>query len=242
MVEDFAQLVMREKKSFQPFSQEEPGTISVNSYVLCNIHNITFILVDGEAMTEEQKVKERQSRLEAAMKMRDIYKEKQKRWETFRAAEEQRRIDKARQAELNRLANIMAESKARREYTQSKFRQSLSVRSHHQAALVIQRTYHAMKSRRSWQERLQARKEMEKRRRENEAAVIIQRVWKRYRQYRIYKATQFRSIYTSPVVDVRTPTLCLAAQLQGQVPSFKKNISITGSIYLVLSQSIRTPM
>lgn len=190
-----------------------------------------YLCIDGEGMTEEQQAKERQSRLEAGMKMRDIYKEKQKRWEAFRVAEEQRRIDKARQAELNRLANIIAESKSRREYTQSKFKQSLSVRAHHQAAIVIQRSFRAMKSRRSWQERVQARKEMEKRKRENKAAVIIQRVWKRYQQYKIYQATHFKSVYTSPVVALRKPSqasLSLAAQLQEQAPSYKKSISITG--------------
>lgn len=182
-------------------------------------------------MTEEQQTKERQSRLEASMKMRDIYKEKQKRWEAFRVAEEQRRIDKARQAELNRLANIIAESKAKREYTHSKFKQSLSVRAYHQAAIVIQRSFRAMKSRRSWQERVQARKEMEKRRKENKAAVIIQRAWKRYQQYKMYQATHFKSVYTSPVVALWEPNqarLSLAPQLQEEVPSYKKSISITG--------------
>jgi hypothetical protein len=96
------------------------------------------------------------------MKMRLVYEEKQREWEAFRAAESQRRIDKARQAELDRLAGIMAQSRARREYTQSKFRQTLSVRSHHQAATVIQRAFREMKSRRWWQEKVAARLQMEK--------------------------------------------------------------------------------
>lgn len=181
------------------------------------------------APTGEELVKERQSRLEAAMKMREIYEEKQRRWEAFRVAEKQRRVDKAKKAELARLAGVIALSKARREYTQSKFKQSLSVRSHHHAALVIQRAFRTMQSRRSLQERVQARIELERRKRENKAAARIQRAWKRYRQHKIYQATHFRPVFTSPVVALSEPVMegRPVASL-GQGPSYKRSISITG--------------
>ena len=173
-------------------------------------------------------VGERQSRLEAAMKMREIYEEKQRWWEEFRAAEAQRRVDKARQAELDRLAQIMAESRARREYTQSKFQQTLSVRSHHHAAIVIQRAFREMKTRRWWQERVQMRLRQERRRRQHRAAVRIQRSWRLYQQRKIYQAMHFKAIYTSPVVALPHPALEGSPGLMYEGPSYKRDISITG--------------
>ena len=181
---------------------------------------------DQALPTVTQLANERQTRLEAAMKMRDIYEVKQQEWEAFRAAERQRRIDKAKQAEFDRLAGIIAQSRARREYTQSKFKQSLSVRSHHHAAVVIQRAFRAMKCKQSWQERVRMRQEKEQRERENKAAARIQRVWKRYQQYKKYQATYFKSVYTSPVVALPDT----APYWGGQEPSYKRSISITGII------------
>ena len=173
---------------------------------------------DGEAM-------ERQARLEAAMKMREIYEEKQKRWEEFRAAERQRRIDKAKKAELDRLAIVLSQSKARREYTQIKFLQVRSVRTHYQAAVVIQRAFRAMRLRKSWQRKAKVWIESEKKWQENKAAIVIQRAWRHYQQYRIYQATYFRAVYTSPVVPIPKKH-----SQNNQVPSYKKNTSITGKI------------
>ena len=169
----------------------------------------------------------RQSRLEAAMKMREIYEEKQRWWERFRAEEKQRRIDKARQAELDHLTAVIAQSRARREYSQAKISQSLTVRSYHHATVVIQRAFRAMKSRRWWQEKEQARFESEQRMRQNKAARKIQRAWKIYRQYKIYQATHYKSVYTSPVVNLSNPK---AMTWTGSEPSYKRDTSITGRV------------
>ena len=181
--------------------------------------------LETEVPTADQLAKERQSRLEAAMKMREIYEEKQQWWRAFREAERQRRIDKAEQEERDRLAAVIAQSRARREYTQSKYKQTLSVRSHHHAATIIQQGFRRMRLRRSWQERVQARSEREKRKKENRAAVCIQRAWKRYQQYKIYKATHFRSVLTSPVVALSDPLL---ASLENREPSYNRCTYITG--------------
>ena len=173
-------------------------------------------------------MKERQSRLETAMKMREIYEEKQKQWEVFRAAEGQRRVDKARQAELDRLTKIMEQSRARREYTWLKFRQTLSVRSHHQAATVIQRAFREMKTRRWWQEKVQTRLELERMWREIRAAVKIQRVWRLYRERKIYRATHFKAVLTSPVVALPSPVPGKSPGWTYEGPSYKRSISITG--------------
>ena len=166
--------------------------------------------------------------MEVAMKMRDIYEEKQRWWEAFRAAEGQRRVDKARREELDRLTKIMEESRARREYTQSKFRQTLSVRCHHHAATVIQRAFREMKTRRWWQEKVRARRELEKIWRENRAAVKIQRAWRRYRQRKIYHATHFKSVLTNPVVALPEQVLGTSPRWSYEGPSYKRSISITG--------------
>ena len=164
------------------------------------------------------------------MKMREIYEEKQRRWEAFRTAEGQRRLDQARQAELDRLAEIMAESRARREYTQLKFRQTLSVRSHHHAAIVIQRAFRETQSRRWWQERVEARVQFERRSRENRAAVKIQRAWRVYRQHKIYRSTHFKAVYTSPVVALPHPAGQgrYSPAWTGEGPSYKRYTTITG--------------
>ena len=173
-------------------------------------------------------VNEKQLRLEVAMKMKNIYEEKQKKWEAFRAAERQRRVDKARQAEFDRLAGIMADSRARREYTRSKFHQTLSVRSHHHAAIVIQRAFREMKSRRWWRERVQVRLQFERRSRENRAAVKIQHAWRQYQQHKAYKAMHFKAVYTSRVVALAEPTPGKFPAWASEDPMYKRGITITG--------------
>ena len=155
--------------------------------------------------------------------MREIYEEKQKRWEEFRAAERQRRIDTAKKAELDHLAMVLSQSKARREFTQIKFMQVRSVRTHNQAAVVIQRAFRAMILRKSWQRKTKLWIESEKNCRENKAAVVIQRAWRGYQQYNMYQATYFRPVYTSPVVPIKK-----THSQDNQFPSYKKNTSITG--------------
>ena len=179
------------------------------------------------AMEEEQLSREKKLRLEMAMRMREIYAEKQKCWEQFREAEKQRRIDNANQEELDRLADILSRSRARKQYTQSKIQQTLAVRSHYDAALIIQRAFRRMK-----QVRLQCQwKAMEeesvKRMRQKRAALVIQRAWRRYVQKKLFEALNFRSILTSPVVSLRAPHSLPLNQLKG-VQSYQKGIFITG--------------
>ena len=161
------------------------------------------------------------------MKMREIYEEKQRRWEAFRAAEERRRIDKARQAEFDRLTGVIAQSRARREYTRAMFSQSLCVRSHHHAAIIIQRAFRAIQTQRWWRERVRARLETERKVRLNNAARKIQRTWRKYWQYKMYKATHFKSVLTSQVVSVSDPKTL--GSREGD-PSYKRGISITGKM------------
>jgi hypothetical protein len=217
-IEDFAQLVQRHKDALEPFPRKGP---------------------ERRVLEGEELAKERRSRLEAAMKMREIYEEKQRWWEAFRAAEGQRRVDKARREELDRLTKIMEESRGRREYTRSKFRQTLSVRSHHHAATVIQRAFREMKTRRWWQEKARARRELEKIWRENRAAVKIQRAWRRYRQRKIYQSTHFKSVLTSPVVALPEQVLGRSPRWSYEGPSYKRSISITGNPRRKMHQTLQ---
>ncbi len=158
------------------------------------------------------------------MKMRALYEDKQRRWKEFRDAERQCRIDKANQQETNRLNAIIAESRARREYTNSKFQHSLTVRSYHQAALVIQRAFRRTRHSRAMKARLAQRQAEKVRRRREKAAIAIQRWWRRHQLQTLYKALHFRSIMTGPVVAV--------GKREGSPPqlhSYEREIAITGT-------------
>jgi transcriptional regulator of acetoin/glycerol metabolism len=170
--------------------------------------------------------KERKIRLETSMKMRAIYQERQRRWEEFRDSEEQRRIDKANVKEMNRLNNIIKESRARREYTSSKFQQTHNVRSYYQAALVIQRAYRRARMQRAVQDRELRREVMKMGRQRERAALVIQRAWRNYLQERLFRAMHFMSIMSGPVIAVerRIPS-------PPGTHSYEKGISITGLCY-----------
>lgn len=157
------------------------------------------------------------------MKMRAIYQEKQKRWQMFRDAEQQRRVDRANEQEMNRLNTIIAESRARRKYTNSKFHHSLTVRSYHQAALTIQRAYRRMKLRRAVEAKLDQQLGVIRNKIRERAAQVIQTAWKTYQQHVLYKALYFTSIMTGPVVAISRRT-----QSPPGVHSYERGISITG--------------
>lgn len=161
------------------------------------------------------------------MKMRAIYQEKQRRWQEFREAERQRRIDKASKQEMNHLNSIIAESKARREYTNSKFHRTLAVRSYHQAALVIQRAYRRMRLSNAVKSKLSRQQRDLRRRARERAARIIQRTWRDYRQNKLYKALHFMSIMTGPVIAVGRRT---ESPPPAGIQSYEKGISITGNL------------
>lgn len=167
--------------------------------------------------------KERKIRFETSMKMRAIYQEKQKRWQQFRDAEKQRRIDKANVKEMNRLNNIIEESRARRAYTQAKFHQTLTVRSFHQAALVIQHAYRRMRLERGARTKLQRDQVAIVRRGREKAALVIQRAWRMHQQQKLYKEMHFMSIRAGPVISVDR-----RMESPPGVHSYERGISITG--------------
>lgn len=191
-------------------------------------------LIDStDAAAEVLRERERRLRLETCMKMRAIYLEKQKRWQHFREAENQRRMDKARVKEMDRLNDIIEQSRARREYSNSKFQQTLNVRSHHHAAVVIQRAFRRVRrdrvarARVSREEAALVRREMER------AALVIQRSWRLFRQQKLFKAMHFRSIMAGPVIAVgkRLPS-------PPGVHSYERGISITGMCSLHTDKAV----
>ena len=199
-------------------------------YCLYVVVNIGLVEEKSEWELMEEESKEQRLRLEASMKMREIYVEKQKRWQEFREAERQRRVDKAAQEELDRLAGILARSRARREYSHAKFQQMATIRSYYDAAVVIQRTFRRMKSMRSHLREQALKEEAQRRKMANKAAHIIQKAWRRYKQYKLYQAMHFKSIMTGPVIalparpKVPSPPY---GQVKG-IPSYERAIFITG--------------
>ena len=179
--------------------------------------------------SEEESERERKLRLEAALKMRDMFVEKQKQWAQFREAERQRRIDKANQEELHHLAAVLASSRVRHELTKAKFHQTLTVRSHYDAALIIQRAYRKMKKQRKLLRVRETVITTMRKKKENGAAIIIQRAWRRYRQLKLYEFLHFKSIPTGPVLSsLRSHPQSVA--ISGSVqPLYQKGTSITGA-------------
>ena len=157
------------------------------------------------------------------MKMRDMYFERQRRWHEFRAAERQRRIDKACQEELDYYGGVIADSQARKRYATTKFHYMTTVRAHHQAAVTIQRAFRRMKVRKAWLKKVAEREERLKRVREAWAARVIQRAWRMYKQYRLYVALNFKSVMTSPVITLNKRQPSSAA-----MSTYEQSTSITG--------------
>ena len=214
------------------FGQE----IEAKVYIHTSYHQTLVLCCLGEEDLEEKSEvesrenRERKLRLEVSMKMREIYEEKQKCWQKFREAERQRRIDKANQEELDRLAGILACSRARREYSHAKFQQTNTIRLYYDAAVVIQRAFRQSKSRRLGLREQTLKEEAQQRRMKNRAARIIQRAWRSYKQYRLYQALHFKSIMTSPVISLPArPKIPSPPHARMEcVPSYGRPISITG--------------
>lgn len=180
------------------------------------------------ALEEREKGYERDSklRMETALKMRDMYREKQKQWAQFREAEQQRRTDKANQEELDRLAAILAHSQAKHEFTKEKFHQTLTVRSFFDAALIIQGAYRRMKARRNMLKEIEMKQAMLRRQMENRAAVVIQRAWQRYKTQKLYEFFHYKPIPTGPVISSLRG--CPLPSISGCTFAYQKSTSITG--------------
>lgn len=171
-------------------------------------------------------------RLEAAMELKELYDNKQERWSEFRVMEAQRRVDKAASQELDRLAEVLAESRARKDHVTRKFTQTATVQRSHHAAVTIQRAFRTMKTRGAWRECQQKRAERLKVEREGHAAQVIQRAWRGYRVYQEYRALNYKSVATCPVID--TSTSRPQARLENgrtNVHSYERATSVTGEVY-----------
>lgn len=196
----------REKENQRRLIEEFSNMIVTQHSALLQPLNIELNAPTAPQVSEEEredwKRMQQLTKLEAGLRMRDLYTQHQKRWEEFRNAERQRRLEKARQEELDRLARILSDSVARRQYCQERFQYTAVVRSHHHAATIIQRAYHQYRQRRH----MQSRKLEEERRRAfwctNRAARVIQRAWRRHINWKAYLAKNFKPIKTSPVVKL----------------------------------------
>lgn len=171
---------------------------------------------------KEQREAEKKLRLEKGLQMREVFLEKQMNWKAFREAEQKRRDDKAKREELNRYSEIVAESRARKEYNELMFQQTHTVRSHTGAALIIQKAYRGLRLRRQLAEKVNWRAVEQRRRREERAARAIQRTWREYQQYKLYQRVNYKKVRTSPVITLKT------GRTLTKVASYQKGISITG--------------
>ena len=217
----------REKEAQRKLIEDFSNMITIQQTTL-----LRTISIDGEVPTatwsEEEKQKENKrhhvAKLESGLRMRDLYIQHQRRWAEFRESERKRREEKARQMELDRLASILSESAARRNYFQEQFGYSTVVRSHDNAATVIQRTFKNFMLRK---QELRARRENERRienELKNRAARIIQRAWRRYFSWKVYLARNYKSIKAGPVIKVEPFSLIAPANWR----SYERGTIVSG--------------
>ena len=160
---------------------------------------------ETEKVGEERMMLEQQTRIERALRMREIYVKRQQEWEEFRKAEKQRRLEKAHEEKLQQMNGILKDSQARRHFIHQHFHYSSTVRSHHQAAVTIQRAYREAKRHETWWKRQQEAKDKRKRARKTFAALVIQNAWRRYKEWKKFESAYLCPIYTSPVVHLTHP-------------------------------------
>lgn len=180
-----------------------------------------------EDKSEEAMARQRKKRLEEALKMREIEQKTQEQWVAFREAERQRRIDKANKLEADRLAAILAESKARREYHNTKYSQTNTIRSHFTAAVAIQRWYKKTKRSKQLRQQQEAARRAYEAERQNRAAVIIQKWWKKRILLRQFYALLYRPITTSPVI---LPYRVRQSHSSINQQSYLRKTSVTGEV------------
>ena len=180
---------------------------------------------DSTKDESEEIMRQRKKRLEEALKMREIQQKAQEQWAAFREAERKRRIDKANKLEADRLAAILAESKARREYHNDKYSQTNTIRSHFTAATAIQRWYKKTKRGKRLRQQQEAARMTYEAERRNRAAVIIQKWWKKVLLLRQFHALLYRPVSTSPVIlPHRKPHSSVNQR------SYLRNTSVTGEV------------
>ena len=119
LMEDFGKKVISDKEA------QLLKTFTTSLTVSKPISQLSTIREDSSANfgkdESEEIIRQRKKRLEEALKMRKIQHQVQEQWVAFREAERQRRIDKANKLEADRLAAILAESKARNIHKQLQF-------------------------------------------------------------------------------------------------------------------------
>ncbi len=168
--------------------------------------SIMPISIQVTERTEDTDMKKRkadeQTRKERSLKMRELYLEKQRNWELFRQAENQRRIDKAHREKMDYLNGVLQGKYERRQYFIEQFQYTASVRSHCHAAIIIQRCYRKYRWRRDgWRKMAEAR-HIRERAKECFAASVIQNAWKKYKEWKKFEKTYMCPIYTSPIVRI----------------------------------------
>ena len=172
----------------------------------------------------EEIIRQRKQRLEEALKMREVQQKMQTEWAAFREAERKRRIDKANKQEADRLAGILADSKARRNYHNTKYLQTNTIRSYIMAVVAIQKWYKKTKKNKRLRQQQQAEQIANEAERKNRAAIIIQKQWKKYCLLKQYHAQHYRPIATNPVILPDRQTLSSTEQR-----SYLRKTSVTGT-------------
>ena len=223
LMEDFSKRIAsdREAQLLKTFTT----SLTVSKPVMQSNTTEEGLAADSTKDESEKIMRQRKKRLEEALKMREIQQKAQEQWAAFREAERQRRIEKANKLEADRLAAILAESKARREYHSTKYSQTITIRSHFTAAKAIQRWYKKTKRRKQLRQQQEAARISYEAERQNRAAVIIQKWWKKILLLRQFHTMLYRPVSTSPVI---LPHRKSHSSINQQ--SYLRKTSVTGEV------------
>ena len=167
------------------------------------IKPISLVMPEQAERVEAGKRKiDEQIRRERSLQMRKMHIQKQENWKKFREAEQQRRIDKAYQEKMDYMNGILKEKQERRQHFIEHFQYTNSVRSHFQAASVIQRSYKRYRERINWWKRVKCARDVRDKVKVTFAASVIQNSWRRYKKWKQFETTYMCSVRTDPVVQL----------------------------------------
>ena len=211
IIENFANLIQKLKDN----SMMQPISFSVEEHV--------------ETIDMKRRKMDEQTRRERSLQMRELYAERQNNWEMFRQAEKQRRIDKAQQEKMDYMNGILLGKDERRQYHIEQFQYTNNVRSHFQAASIIQKAYRQYRERKNWWKRVKEAGLARDRAKKSFAAGVIQCSWRKHKDWKKFEATYMCSVHTNPVVQLSKRPLFELASDKG-LKSYERSTLTSGNV------------
>jgi ankyrin repeat protein len=123
-------------------------------------------------------------------------------WKKFGIGEKQRQDNVKKQREKEILMKTVHDCQERKNYITEKFKHSKTVRSHQQAAQIIQQAYFKSKERQRKYIENEKHKFQRKLAYQMDAAKVIQRSWRHYRDWKLFENDHLSPVNTGPVLNL----------------------------------------